>query len=65
MTTAAMVFGVVPLLIATGAGAVSRFDIGLVIAAGLGIGTFLTIFIVPTVYMFIGKDLNKGRENAN
>ncbi len=65
MTTAAMVFGVVPLLIATGAGAVSRFDIGLVIAAGLGIGTFLTIFIVPTVYMFIGKDLNKGKENAN
>jgi len=53
-----MVFGVVPLLLATGAGAVSRFDIGLVIAAGLGIGTFLTIFIVPTVYMFIGKDLN-------
>ena len=65
MTTAAMVFGVVPLLIATGAGAVSRFDIGLVIAAGLGIGTFLTIFIVPTVYMFIGKDLNKGGGNEN
>ncbi len=64
MTTAAMVFGVVPLLIATGAGAVSRFDIGLVIAAGLGIGTFLTIFIVPTVYMYIGKDLNKVSENA-
>jgi multidrug efflux pump len=65
MTTAAMVFGVVPLLIATGAGAVSRFDIGLVIAAGLGIGTFLTIFVVPTVYMFIGKDLHKGNKNAS
>jgi multidrug efflux pump len=62
MTTAAMVFGVVPLLIATGAGAASRFDIGLVIASGLGIGTFLTIFIVPTVYMFIGKDLGKVRK---
>jgi multidrug efflux pump len=62
MTTAAMVSGVVPLLIATGAGAVSRFDIGLVIASGLGIGTFLTIFIVPTVYMFIGKDINKNKE---
>jgi multidrug efflux pump len=61
MTTFAMVFGVVPLLLATGAGAVSRFDIGLVIAAGLGIGTFLTIFIVPTVYMFFGKDLNKNK----
>ncbi|AHF96567.1 acriflavine resistance protein B [Desulfurella acetivorans A63] len=59
MTTAAMVFGVVPLLAATGAGAVSRFDIGLVIASGLGIGTFLTIFIVPTVYLIIGKNMNK------
>ncbi|WP_291492824.1 efflux RND transporter permease subunit [Desulfurella sp.] len=59
MTTAAMVFGVVPLLAATGAGAVSRFDIGLVIASGLGIGTFLTIFIVPTVYLLLGKDISK------
>jgi len=59
MTTAAMVFGVVPLLLATGAGAVSRFDIGLVIASGLGIGTFLTIFIVPCVYLLIGKDKSK------
>jgi Cation/multidrug efflux pump len=65
MTTFAMVFGVVPLLLASGAGAVSRFDIGLVIAAGLGIGTFLTIFIVPTVYMFFGKDLHKNKENAD
>ncbi|MCL5408593.1 MAG: efflux RND transporter permease subunit [Candidatus Omnitrophica bacterium] len=55
MTTAAMVFGVFPLIFAKGAGAVSRFDIGLVIATGLGIGTFLTIFIVPTVYSFIGQ----------
>ncbi len=65
MTTFAMVFGVVPLLIATGADAVSRFDIGLVIAAGLGIGTFLTIFIVPTVYMFFGKDLHKNKGNTD
>ncbi len=61
MTTAAMVFGVVPLLLATGAGAVSRFDIGLVIASGLGIGTFLTIFIVPCVYLLIGKDKSKAK----
>jgi len=61
MTTAAMVFGVVPLLFATGAGAISRFDIGLVIASGLGIGTFLTIFIVPTVYLLIGKDVKQGK----
>ena len=56
MTTAAMVFGVVPLLIATGAGAVSRFDIGLVIATGLLIGTCFTLFVVPTMYTYIAED---------
>jgi multidrug efflux pump len=38
MTTGAMVLGVVPLLLATGAGAVSRFSIGLVIASGMSTG---------------------------
>jgi len=56
MTTAAMVFGVIPLLVAGGAGAVSRFDIGLVIATGLLIGTFFTLFVVPTMYTFIAED---------
>lgn len=50
MTTAAMILGVVPLLIASGAGAVSRFDIGLVIASGMGIGTLFTLFVVPVMY---------------
>jgi multidrug efflux pump len=56
MTTAAMVFGVLPLLIASGAGAVSRFDIGLVIAAGLLIGTCFTLFVVPTMYTYLAAD---------
>lgn len=56
MTTAAMVFGVVPLLAASGAGAVSRFDIGLVIAAGLIVGTGFTLFVVPTMYSYIAED---------
>ena len=50
MTTAAMILGVVPLLIAKGAGAASRFDIGLVIASGMGIGTLFTLFVVPVMY---------------
>jgi multidrug efflux pump len=54
MTTAAMVLGVVPLLIASGAGAVSRFAIGLVIFTGLGIGTLFTLYVVPAVYILIG-----------
>ena len=56
MTTAAMVFGVFPLLIASGAGAVSRFDIGLVISSGLLIGTVFTLFVVPTMYTYLAAD---------
>jgi multidrug efflux pump len=56
MTTAAMVLGVVPLIIATGAGAVSRYNMGLVIASGLTIGTFFTLFVVPAVYLMVAAD---------
>jgi multidrug efflux pump len=56
MTTAAMVLGVVPLVFASGAGAASRFAIGLVISTGLAIGTLFTLFVVPGVYMMIGAD---------
>jgi multidrug efflux pump len=53
MTTAAMVLGVVPLITATGAGAASRFNMGLVIASGLAIGTLFTLFVLPAVYLVI------------
>src|SRR5579863_4621216 len=56
MTTAAMVLGVVPLITAGGAGAVSRFQMGLVIAAGLSIGTLFTLFVVPAVYVLLGAE---------
>ena len=56
MTTAAMVIGVVPLLMANGAGAKSRFDIGIVIAAGMTIGTLFTLFITPAIYSFVARD---------
>jgi multidrug efflux pump len=59
MTTAAMVLGVVPLLRATGAGAVSRFDIGLVISSGISIGTLFTLFVVPAMYMMLADDLSE------
>ena len=57
MTTAAMILGVVPLLLATGAGAHSRFDIGLVISFGMFIGTLFTLFVVPTMYTLKAKKL--------
>ena len=59
MTTAAMVFGVVPLLIATGAGAVGRNHMGLVIFTGITIGTAFTLFVVPAMYMFLGAEHHK------
>jgi multidrug efflux pump len=59
MTTAAMVLGVIPLVLASGAGAASRFNMGLVIATGLSIGTLFTLFVVPNVYMLIAQDRSK------
>jgi multidrug efflux pump len=56
MTTAAMVLGVLPLITASGAGAVSRFNMGLVIASGLAIGTLFTLFVVPGMYMLMAAD---------
>jgi multidrug efflux pump len=53
MTTAAMVLGVVPLILASGAGAASRFNMGLVIATGLSIGTLFTLFVLPAIYVLL------------
>ncbi len=55
MTTVAMIMAMVPLLMASGPGAASRFDIGLVIASGLGIGTLFTLFVVPAFYVLLAR----------
>ncbi|MBA8908727.1 efflux RND transporter permease subunit [Aminobacter ciceronei] len=58
MTTAAMALGVVPLIIASGAGAAARYSMGLVIFCGVIVGTIFTLFVVPMFYTFISrKDL--------
>lgn len=56
MTTAAMVTGFIPLMTATGAGAASRFSIGLVLVAGMSVGTLFTLFVLPAVYVAIASD---------
>jgi len=56
MTTAAMVFGTMPLVMAAGAGAAGRFNMGLVITTGIAIGTLFTLFVVPSMYMFLSKE---------
>ena len=56
MTTAAMVVGMLPLILAAGAGARSRFSIGLTIFAGMSIGTLFTLFVTPAVYTVLARD---------
>lgn len=55
MTTGATVLGAVPLAMALGAGAESRQQIGWVIVGGMTFGTLLTLFVIPTVYSYLGK----------
>ena len=63
MTTAAMVLGVLPLVIASGAGAAGRQSMGIVIFTGLSIGTLFTLFVVPAMYLFIGADHHRKKFN--
>ncbi len=62
MTTASMALGVIPLVIASGAGAVGRNHMGLVIAAGISIGTLFTLFVVPAMYLGIARDHTADRK---
>jgi multidrug efflux pump len=61
MTTGAMVLGAIPLALATGAGAESRQQIGWVIVGGMSLGTLLTIFVVPTMYMLLARTRHGSR----
>ncbi len=56
MTTASMIAGLIPLMSATGAGAAQRFSIGIVIVAGLSIGTLFTLFVLPVIYTFLASE---------
>ncbi|SMF22144.1 multidrug efflux pump [Alteromonadaceae bacterium Bs31] len=58
MTTVATVAGHFPLVLVTGAGAEARNSIGLVLVGGMAIGTLFTVFVVPSIYMLIAKNLN-------
>lgn len=56
MTTAATVFGHFPLVLVTGAGAEARNSIGIILVAGMAIGTVFTLFILPSVYLWLAKE---------
>ena len=62
MVSAATIAGHFPLTLVTGAGAAARNSIGLVLVGGMFIGTFFTLFVVPSIYMLIARDHTKDRE---
>ncbi len=64
MTTVATVVGHFPLTLVTGAGAVARNSIGIVLVGGMSIGTLFTLFIVPSVYVLLAKDHSHERAAA-
>lgn len=55
MTTAATVFGHLPLVFASGPGAGARNSIGIMLVSGMIIGTAFTLFVVPSIYMLVAK----------
>lgn len=61
MTTAALVLAMLPLLMADGPGAAARFSMGMVIASGMTIGTLFTLYVLPAVYLYLGRDLAAAR----
>ncbi|MEH6636304.1 MAG: efflux RND transporter permease subunit [Halioglobus sp.] len=65
MTTAATVLGVWPLLVASGAGENSRYSIGLMITAGMLVGTVFTLFVLPTFYLPFGASAKNKADAAS
>jgi multidrug efflux pump len=63
MTTAATIAGHFPLTLVTGAGAEARNSIGLVLVGGMTVGTFFTLFVIPSIYMLIAQDLQHEADN--
>ncbi|MCH7880935.1 MAG: efflux RND transporter permease subunit [Proteobacteria bacterium] len=56
MTSFSTILGIMPLVIASGAGAASRQAIGITIVSGFAIGTLFTLFVLPVMYTFFARD---------
>ena len=65
MTTAATIAGHFPLTLVSGAGAAARNSIGLVLVGGMAIGTFFTLFVIPSIYMLAARDHSKDRTHQS
>jgi multidrug efflux pump len=56
MTSFSTIIGIMPLVIASGAGAASRQAIGITIVSGFAIGTLFTLFVLPVIYTYFAKN---------
>lgn len=56
MTSFSTIIGILPLVVASGAGAASRQAIGITIVAGFAIGTLFTLFVLPVFYTYFARD---------
>ncbi len=56
MTSFSTIFGIMPLVLASGAGAAARQAIGITIVSGFAIGTLFTLFVLPVIYTFFAAD---------
>jgi multidrug efflux pump len=63
MTSVVIIAGHTPLIFAAGAGAEARNAIGIVLVLGMTIGTFFTLFVLPSVYMLLAKDHQHDRDD--
>jgi multidrug efflux pump len=62
MTSFSTIIGILPLVVASGAGAASRQAIGLTIVAGFAIGTMFTLFVLPVIYTYFASDRRLGSD---
>ncbi len=60
MTSFSTIIGILPLVVASGAGAASRQAIGITIVAGFAIGTLFTLFVLPVFYTYFARDRRLG-----
>ncbi|ACE82871.1 efflux RND transporter permease subunit [Cellvibrio japonicus] len=65
MTSIATIAGHTPLIFASGPGAEARNSIGIVLVLGMTIGTFFTLFVLPSVYMLLAKDHQHDHEQLD
>ena len=59
MTSLSTIFGVLPLIIGSGPGAASRLTVGITIFGGMLFSTFFTLYVIPTMYSLIGKNVQR------